>query len=302
MPGLDPHLARRAVRRVAPGAPRRLHQEREQAFRRAKVAAEERRVGIDRGDEADAAKVVALGDHLRADQDVDLARVDGAERRLERAFPARAVGVDARDPRFGKQRRELLLEALGAATDRRDVGVAALRAAARHRFGEAAVVAAQRPVLLVEDAPGAAMRAAAQPAAVAALEHRRVAAPIQEDEALHAAADALAQGREDLRRERRAPALPRRARPSALPAVAMSTSRTVGQRGAADPLGERETRVAAARRRGAHAVAASLGPAGMLRSPPAAPGRPPRPTGSPATRPAPATQRWPVCCRAWWRS
>jgi hypothetical protein len=146
---------------------------------------------------------------------------------------ARAVGVDAGDPRLGKQRRELLLEPFGAAADRRDVGVAAIGAGARHRRGQAAVMAAQRPVLLVEDAPRAAMRAAAQPAAFAALQHRRIAAPVEEDEALLAARHALVQCRDDLRRERRRRVSARR--PTvALGSRAMSTRRIAGQ--AAPPI------------------------------------------------------------------
>ena len=94
-------LGGRAMRRGRHA--RRLHQQREQAFGGAEVAAEQRRVGVHRSDEADAAEVVALGHHLRADQDVDLSRVDRAERRLERALAARAVGVDPGDARVGKQ-------------------------------------------------------------------------------------------------------------------------------------------------------------------------------------------------------
>ena len=215
-------------RGIAPGAPGGLHQQREQALGGTKVAAEERGIGIDRRDQADAPEVVALGHHLRADEDVDLARVDRAELRFERALLARAVGVDAGDARFRQQRRELLLEPLGAAPDRRDVEVAALGTGARHRLGQAAMVAAQSPVLLVEDAPGAAVRAAAEPAAFAALQHRRIAAPVQEHQALLAAGDPLAQCRHDLRREPRdgsgaeAARSPRGKRP-------MSTRRIAGQ-------------------------------------------------------------------------
>ena len=110
----------------------------------------------------------------------------------------------------GQQRRELLFEPLGAAPDRSDVGVAALRAAARHRLGESAVVAAQGPVLLVEDAPGAAVRAAAQPAAFAALQDRRVATSIEEDQALVAGADLRSPARRPLAGPGRVPAPPPR--------------------------------------------------------------------------------------------
>ncbi len=70
-----------------------------------------------------------------------------------------------------------------------------------HALGEAAVVAAQRAVDLVEDPEGAAVRAFALPAAVAAGQHRRVAAPVQEHHALFAARDPLADGVEQRARQ-----------------------------------------------------------------------------------------------------
>ncbi len=107
VPGLHPHLARRA--RCAASRPARPAACISSANSRSgarKSLLNSDAVGIDRGDQADAAEVVALGDHLRADQDVDLAGVDGAELRLERALPARAVGVDAGDraPRAAARR------------------------------------------------------------------------------------------------------------------------------------------------------------------------------------------------------
>jgi hypothetical protein len=75
----------------------------------------------------------------------------------QRALEARAVGVDARHARLGQQQRDLLLETLGAASDASDVEVAAIRAGARHRLREAAVVAAQRAVER-KHAPRAAVR------------------------------------------------------------------------------------------------------------------------------------------------
>ena len=84
---------------IAPGAAARLHQQAEQPLGRAEVAGEQRAVGVDRRHQRDAAKVVALGDHLRAHQHVDLAGVHRAELRFQRAFEARAVGVHAGDAR-----------------------------------------------------------------------------------------------------------------------------------------------------------------------------------------------------------
>ena len=127
----------------------------------------------------------------------------------------------------GQRRGNLLLQPLGAAPDRRDVEVAALRAGARHPLGEAAVMAAQGAVELVEDPPGAAVRAAAAPAAVVALQHRRIATPIEEQQALLAARDALAH-----RGRAGAATAPRP--PACFGSCCMSTSRTVGS--AAPPI------------------------------------------------------------------
>jgi hypothetical protein len=90
---------------------------------------------------------VALGDHLRAHQHVDVAGMHRAELRFQRALRrVLSASMRAMRGRLGAQPRQLLLEPLGAAADRRDVGVAAVRAGARHALAEAAVVAAQRAV------------------------------------------------------------------------------------------------------------------------------------------------------------
>ena len=91
-----------------------------------------------------------------------------------------AVGTVNVCQQFG----QVFFEALGAAPEWRNVGVAAGRASARHPLGEAAMVAAQGAVNLVEDAVGAAVRALAFPVAVGALQHWCVAAPVQKHHAL----------------------------------------------------------------------------------------------------------------------
>jgi hypothetical protein len=93
VPGLDPHLAGRRIGRIAAGAAGCLHQQREQPLGGAEVAAEQARVRIDRGDQRDTPEVVALGQHLGADEDVDVAGVHGLELLLQAARCARAVGV-----------------------------------------------------------------------------------------------------------------------------------------------------------------------------------------------------------------
>ena len=129
---------------------------------------------------------MALGNHLRAHQHVDLAGVHAGQLRLERALEPRGVSVNARNHQRAtvrpcdalQQFGQVLFKPLGAAAHRGDVHVPARRAGARHALGEAAVVAAQRAVYFVKHPVRAAMRAFAFPAAVVACQHGCVAAPV----------------------------------------------------------------------------------------------------------------------------
>ena len=58
-----------------------------------------------------------LGDHLRADQDVDLPRREPLQHRRDGAAPADRVAIDARDPGLREQRRDLRFDPLGAEAD-----------------------------------------------------------------------------------------------------------------------------------------------------------------------------------------
>ena len=69
------------------------------------------------------------------------------------------------------------------------------------------------------------MRAAALPAAVGAVQHRRIAAPVQEHQALLAAVDAFLQRREQRRRQRRARRCGRSAARSCRPAAPAAARR-----------------------------------------------------------------------------
>ena len=70
---LDEHAT---ALRTAAGATRELRDERERALLGAEVGEAQRAVGVDDDAERDVREVVALGDHLRADE-------DPARRRLE---------------------------------------------------------------------------------------------------------------------------------------------------------------------------------------------------------------------------
>ena len=97
--GLDQHLAGQVV---ATAAAAHLHELREQALRRAEVGGEQRSVGADHADKGQAREVVALGQHLCADQKVGLAGVDGGEQRLPLLRRAGGVAVDTQDACLGE--------------------------------------------------------------------------------------------------------------------------------------------------------------------------------------------------------
>jgi hypothetical protein len=91
-----------------------LHQQRKQTLWRAKVAAEQRAVGVDGGHQRDAPKVMPLGHHLGAHQHVHVTIVHGLQVLLQLAHAACAVGVDTAYACRGQQGGQLLLQFFGA--------------------------------------------------------------------------------------------------------------------------------------------------------------------------------------------
>ena len=87
-----------------------------------------RGVGVDDADQRHVREVEPLGDHLRAEQDVDLAGRNAREHALVAAGRAHGVGVHARRRGLGKRCATSRLEALGA-------DAAVVQARARGRRG-----------------------------------------------------------------------------------------------------------------------------------------------------------------------
>ena len=114
--GLDQHAARLVA---APGAAGDLLDLLEAALGRAKVAALEAEVGVDHADQGQIGEVIALGDQLRADDDVDFLllhrpdEIGGAGRRPD------GIGSDDRGAGVGEQLGDLVGDPLdpGAAGD-----------------------------------------------------------------------------------------------------------------------------------------------------------------------------------------
>jgi hypothetical protein len=83
-------------------APGDLHQDLEGSLRRTVIGHRERGVGVDDADERHARQIVALGDHLRADEDVHFARAHALEHAL-RFRAGRDVAIEPRHARRGKR-------------------------------------------------------------------------------------------------------------------------------------------------------------------------------------------------------
>ena len=188
---LDQHFARQFG---AAGAAGDLHQLGKQALGCAAVGGEQRGIGTERTDQRQLGEVVPLGQHLRADEDVGLAGVNLLDEDFP-LFPALGgIAVDAQDARLRKTFGKNGFDALRAAPERLDVLIAAGRASARHAALEAAVMTTQAPVGEMQNEIGSAARAMRNPAARGAGQHRRIAAPVEEDEALFAALEPLPDG------------------------------------------------------------------------------------------------------------
>jgi hypothetical protein len=61
---------------------------------------------------------MSFGDHLRAQQDVDVAAMDRVERCLRTAFAAGRVGIDPHHPRVGKHVLQMLFNTLRTSPQR----------------------------------------------------------------------------------------------------------------------------------------------------------------------------------------
>ena len=109
---LDDRFARLLA---AAGAAGHLRQQLERPLGRAEIGQAEADVGRDDADERDARKIVPLGDHLRADEHVDLAVAEARQERVQRALAAdRRRDRAARRARRARRRFDFGLDALGA--------------------------------------------------------------------------------------------------------------------------------------------------------------------------------------------
>ena len=195
--GLDEHPAGR----VTAAAARELRHELEGALLGAEVGEGHGGVRIHDSGQRDALEVVALGDHLRAQEDAPLAGREAAERLGERSGPRGDVRVEAETLQLRDARGELLLELLGACAEPGDLGGAAGGADLGRRLAPPAVVAVEETVAVQRQRDVAGLAAQREPAGPA-VERRRHAAAVQEQDGLAAAVGDRPQLGQERRRER----------------------------------------------------------------------------------------------------
>ena len=150
----------------------------------AEISGKQRPVDIQQGDEGDVREVVPFGQHLGANQNTRPAAMDGGEMLLQRSFAAGGIAVDTRDRHLREQRRQGLLQLLGADPYRHQMRGAAGRTLARDRALAVAMVAAQMVLRLVQRIVTVAARAFRYPAAIVAQQRWRKAAAVKKQDHL----------------------------------------------------------------------------------------------------------------------
>ena len=193
----------RARTLAAARATRHLDEELETALGRAEIRHGERGVGVDHADQRHVRKIVALRDHLRADEDVDLAGAHPGEHGL-RLGPAATSRSSRATRAAGNAAATVVFELLGAEAFEREPERAARRARAGKRAFEIAVVADEpAAVRAVEGERDRAELAADDGAAPVADDARREAASVQKEDGLLAGGERPLDGAVQRKREQR---------------------------------------------------------------------------------------------------
>ena len=226
---------RLARRLAAAGAADDLREQLERPLGRAKIRQAEADVGRDDADERHRRKVVALRDHLRADEDVDRRRA--ATSRSTRAIAPRRRIVSRSTRAIARRRETARADRPRAARCRSPPARGTRRrsaASARHRRRVVAVVAAHPPLRAVVRQRHAAVRALDRRAALPAEHHasrsragsaaRRVCSRLASR-----SLDRLDERRADRRRRRRARRTPGACRRCARAASGRSRTRRVSR-------------------------------------------------------------------------
>ena len=179
--GLHDHLA---LQITATGAAGDLGDELERALAGAEVRDVQAEVGVEDADEGDIGEMKALGDHLGADEDVDLVRLEGSEGVTQRVFTAHRIRVDAGEFCFRENLCQDFLHFLRAVSLEENSGVTALGAFFRDDGLVAADMADEALVGPVVGERDGTVRALADMAAGGALQGAGESAAVEEQDGL----------------------------------------------------------------------------------------------------------------------
>ena len=203
--GLHDHPAGRVA---AAGAPGHLHEELEGTLGGAEVGDVEREVGEQHRDQRHAGHVVTLAHHLRAHEDIGVARLPAPEDASLRTRPLGGVAVQPLHGGERVDRAQRGLDLLRADAERGQRRSPAGGARRRRAAAMMAVMAHQRARRPMPGERHAAVRAGRRHAARRALEVGGEAAAVEEDERLLAAGEVRGERRTELvgQQPRRSPA------------------------------------------------------------------------------------------------
>ena len=161
-----------------------LREELERPLARTKIGQVQAEVGVDDANERDVWKVQPFRDHLRADEDVDLAGAERAERLAIRFLARHRVGVHALHNGLWENFRDGFLDFFRSRAGVADAGVLALGTFFRRHAAMPADVADEPVGGAMERERDAAIRALADVAADVADERRGETAPVEKQDRL----------------------------------------------------------------------------------------------------------------------
>ena len=153
--GLHDHLA---LRIPATRTPRDLHEELERPLPRAEVRQMQRRIRTDDSHQSHSRKVQPLGDHLRADQDVNFPAAERPERFVIRTLARHGVRIHPRHPGRRKHLPHHGLDLFRAHAAESNLRIVALRTPPRRLLRVTADMATRQVLLFVQGERNTAVR------------------------------------------------------------------------------------------------------------------------------------------------
>ena len=171
-----------------------LRHQRKGTFRGAEVGRKEQIIGIENTHHSHTTEVEALGDHLRADKDVGLPRLEGMDDTVVGTLRGDRIAVKTCHTGIGKERRYSLLDTLRTKAHRFQIDRLALRTGLRHSGRIAAVVTLHAPRRAVLGKGYIAIGTAWCPATAATLHKGCEAATILEEHRLLTTRESIGDG------------------------------------------------------------------------------------------------------------